>query len=102
MGMGMPGMAGMNGMGGMGGAGGFGGAGGMGGAGGQAGFAGQQGMFMVPTEAMMMGDAPPVFDKQQYLAERRAYRAAQAEQREQRLAQRKIPKSRSERPANRG
>ena len=83
---------------------GFGGMGGAGGAGGMQSIASQQmanqnqhSFFSVPSEAMFAGDLPPVHNHQQYLAERRAFRAAQAEQRQQRLAMKKGLK-RPERP----
>jgi hypothetical protein len=65
----------------------------------QMGLQNQQAFFNIPSEAMFAGDPPPVFNRQQYLAERRAFRAAQAEQRQQRLAMKKGQKSRPEKPS---
>jgi hypothetical protein len=69
---------------------------GMGG-GGAGGVSGAPAVFSVPSEAMLIGDPPPSFNYQEYLAERRAFRAAQAVERQQRLALKKRPKSRPER-----
>lgn len=59
----------------------------------------RQAFFNISSEAMFASDPPPVFNHQQYLAERRAFRAAQAEQRQQRLALKKGQKPRPERPS---
>ena len=74
----------------------MGGMGGAGGAGGMQSIASrqlanqnQQAFFNIPSEAMFAGDPPPIHNHQAYLAERRAFRAAQAEQRQQRLAVKK-------------
>jgi hypothetical protein len=92
----------MPGLGGMAGIGGMGGFGGMGGTGGSSGAAGAQAFFSVSSETMFAGDPPPVFNYQEHLAERRAFRAAQAEQRQQRLAMRKVKRSRAERISSDG
>ncbi len=65
----------------------------------QMGLQNQQAFLSIPSAAMFAGDPPPVFNHQQYLAERRAFRAVQAEQRQQRLAMKKGQKPRAERPS---
>ncbi|MBI3865098.1 MAG: hypothetical protein HY290_24760 [Planctomycetia bacterium] len=60
----------------------------------------QQAFFNIPSANMYQFDYPPVYNHQQYMAERRAFRAAQADQRQQRLAMKKSPKTRPERPSS--
>ena len=78
--------------------------GGVGGIAGTAGFGGVthggagggQGFFFVPGEIY---EHPPVFDKEQYLAERRAFRAAQADKRLQ-YQEKKTKRVTKNRPEN--
>ncbi|MBS0265103.1 MAG: hypothetical protein JSS02_24440 [Planctomycetes bacterium] len=86
------------GFGGMGGAGGMAGQGGFGGgAGGGPGGGAGGGFFSVSNEMMFAGDPPPTFDHKQYIAERKAYRAALAERRQTRAEKKSAP--RVERPS---